>query len=93
MISCDIHIRDEYLYFYNLMCSFVITIIVMMLVPMHRYPKMTEEDFLKECPVCQVNCNCKSCLRLEIPVAVSFLFAQFNCLYISRCLIRSIKLN
>lgn len=33
---------------------------------------MTEEDFLKECPVCQVNCNCKSCLRLEIPVAVSF---------------------
>ncbi|KAK1379296.1 hypothetical protein POM88_026040 [Heracleum sosnowskyi] len=33
------------------------------------YPKMTEEDFLKECPVCQVNCNCKSCLRLEIPVA------------------------
>nr|XP_017246916.1 PREDICTED: lysine-specific demethylase JMJ25-like [Daucus carota subsp. sativus]XP_017246917.1 PREDICTED: lysine-specific demethylase JMJ25-like [Daucus carota subsp. sativus]XP_017246918.1 PREDICTED: lysine-specific demethylase JMJ25-like [Daucus carota subsp. sativus]XP_017246919.1 PREDICTED: lysine-specific demethylase JMJ25-like [Daucus carota subsp. sativus]XP_017246920.1 PREDICTED: lysine-specific demethylase JMJ25-like [Daucus carota subsp. sativus] len=31
------------------------------------YPKMTEYDFAKMCPVCQVNCNCKSCLRLEVP--------------------------
>ncbi|KAK1369392.1 hypothetical protein POM88_035484 [Heracleum sosnowskyi] len=30
------------------------------------YPKMTEDDFAKLCPVCQVNCNCKSCLRLEV---------------------------
>ncbi|KAK1386852.1 JmjC domain-containing protein [Heracleum sosnowskyi] len=30
------------------------------------YPKMTEEDFAKLCPVCQVNCNCKRCLRLEV---------------------------
>lgn len=82
MISFDVNIRDEYLYFLNRMCSFaVITNIVMLLVPMHRYPKMTEEDFLKECPVCRVNCNCKSCLRLEIPFAVSSLLSQFNCLY------------
>ncbi|XP_074333698.1 lysine-specific demethylase JMJ26-like isoform X1 [Apium graveolens] len=32
------------------------------------YPKMTEEDFARECPVCQFNCNCKSCLRLEVLV-------------------------
>ncbi|KAL8108555.1 lysine-specific demethylase JMJ29-like [Apium graveolens] len=31
------------------------------------YPKMTEDDFARLCPVCQVNCNCKSCLRLEVP--------------------------
>ncbi|KAK1384284.1 hypothetical protein POM88_022019 [Heracleum sosnowskyi] len=30
------------------------------------YPKMTEDDFARFCPVCQVNCNCKSCLRLEV---------------------------
>ncbi|KAK1369172.1 hypothetical protein POM88_035264 [Heracleum sosnowskyi] len=30
------------------------------------YPKMTEDDFAKLCPVCRVNCNCKSCLRLEV---------------------------
>ncbi|XP_074332846.1 lysine-specific demethylase JMJ29-like isoform X2 [Apium graveolens] len=30
------------------------------------YPKMTEDDFARMCPVCQVNCNCKSCLRLEV---------------------------
>lgn len=28
---------------------------------------MTEDDFARLCPVCQVNCNCKSCLRLEVP--------------------------
>ncbi|XP_058216306.1 lysine-specific demethylase JMJ25-like isoform X2 [Rhododendron vialii] len=32
------------------------------------YPKMTEEDFANACPVCQYKCNCKSCLRLEVPV-------------------------
>ncbi|KAH7866905.1 hypothetical protein Vadar_026514 [Vaccinium darrowii] len=32
------------------------------------YPKMTEEDFANACPVCQYNCNCKSCLRLEVPI-------------------------
>ncbi|KAK1384283.1 JmjC domain-containing protein [Heracleum sosnowskyi] len=31
------------------------------------YPKMTEDDFARLCPVCRVNCNCKSCLRLEVP--------------------------
>lgn len=29
------------------------------------YPNMTEDDFAKQCPVCCLNCNCKSCLRLE----------------------------
>ncbi|KAL1804138.1 hypothetical protein ACET3Z_032785 [Daucus carota] len=32
------------------------------------YPKMTEEDFAIKCPVCQFNCNCKRCLRLEVLV-------------------------
>lgn len=31
------------------------------------YPKMTVDDFTEACPVCQVNCNCKRCLRLELP--------------------------
>ncbi|KAI8556113.1 hypothetical protein RHMOL_Rhmol05G0226900 [Rhododendron molle] len=34
------------------------------------YPKMTEEDFAIACPVCQYKCNCKSCLRLEVPIKV-----------------------
>jgi lysine-specific demethylase 3 len=32
------------------------------------YPKMTEEDFAELCPVCRGNCNCKSCLRLDVPL-------------------------
>ncbi|XAR73094.1 hypothetical protein NMG60_11006936 [Bertholletia excelsa] len=31
------------------------------------YPKMTEDDFAEKCPVCRDNCNCKSCLRLDLP--------------------------
>ncbi|KAK6157984.1 hypothetical protein DH2020_005298 [Rehmannia glutinosa] len=34
------------------------------------YPKMSEEAFAEACPVCQMNCNCKSCLRMEAPVNV-----------------------
>uniref|UniRef100_A0A161XR68 JmjC domain-containing protein n=1 Tax=Daucus carota subsp. sativus TaxID=79200 RepID=A0A161XR68_DAUCS len=33
-------------------------------VSIQEYPKMTEDDFARLCPVCRVNCNCKSCLRL-----------------------------
>ncbi|XP_073034272.1 lysine-specific demethylase JMJ27-like isoform X2 [Primulina eburnea] len=29
------------------------------------YPRMSEEDFAKACPVCCRNCNCKSCMRLD----------------------------
>ncbi|XP_073158406.1 lysine-specific demethylase JMJ27-like isoform X2 [Henckelia pumila] len=29
------------------------------------YPRMSEEDFAKACPVCCKNCNCKSCMRLD----------------------------
>ncbi|KAK1369170.1 hypothetical protein POM88_035262 [Heracleum sosnowskyi] len=32
------------------------------------YPKMTEDDFAKLCPVCQFNCNCKNCLRFKVPL-------------------------
>ncbi|KAM7518021.1 hypothetical protein LguiB_016983 [Lonicera macranthoides] len=32
------------------------------------YPKMSEEDFAESCPVCCNNCNCKSCLRLDVPL-------------------------
>ncbi|KAM7513931.1 hypothetical protein LguiA_003514 [Lonicera macranthoides] len=31
------------------------------------YPKMSEEDFAKACPVCCNNCNCTVCLRKEVP--------------------------
>ncbi|KAI3468942.1 hypothetical protein Pfo_025605 [Paulownia fortunei] len=34
------------------------------------YPKMSEEAFAEACPVCQMNCNCKACLRMEAPVNV-----------------------
>lgn len=29
------------------------------------YPKMSEEEIAESCPVCQGNCNCKSCLRMD----------------------------
>ncbi|KAH6822285.1 hypothetical protein C2S53_010683 [Perilla frutescens var. hirtella] len=32
------------------------------------YPRMSAEDFAEACPVCQLNCNCKPCLRMEIPI-------------------------
>ncbi|KAL7160408.1 hypothetical protein ABFS83_01G093200 [Erythranthe nasuta] len=32
------------------------------------YPKMSEEDFATRCPVCRNNCNCKACLRTELPI-------------------------
>ncbi|KAL9177973.1 hypothetical protein ABFS82_01G095300 [Erythranthe guttata] len=32
------------------------------------YPKMSEEDFATLCPVCRNNCNCKACLRMELPI-------------------------
>ncbi|KAH6818065.1 hypothetical protein C2S51_001668 [Perilla frutescens var. frutescens] len=32
------------------------------------YPRMSADDFAEACPVCQLNCNCKSCLRMEIPI-------------------------
>ncbi|KAK1382774.1 hypothetical protein POM88_020509 [Heracleum sosnowskyi] len=31
------------------------------------YPTMTEDDFARSCPVCQFNCNCIRCLRMEVP--------------------------
>ncbi|KAK3007924.1 hypothetical protein RJ639_014733 [Escallonia herrerae] len=34
------------------------------------YPRMTEEDFAESCPVCNANCNCKRCLRLEVSAKV-----------------------
>ncbi|KAL1559737.1 lysine-specific demethylase JMJ25-like [Salvia divinorum] len=32
------------------------------------YPDMSAEALAEACPVCQLNCNCKSCLRMEVPV-------------------------
>ncbi|KAH6812629.1 hypothetical protein C2S51_021647 [Perilla frutescens var. frutescens] len=32
------------------------------------YPQMKEEAFAEACPVCQNNCNCKDCLRLDGPM-------------------------
>jgi hypothetical protein len=38
---------------------------------LHRYPD-TGEDFIAEaCPVCREICNCKACLRLDVPLKVS----------------------
>ncbi|KAM5560516.1 hypothetical protein ABKV19_021601 [Rosa sericea] len=32
------------------------------------YPNSSEEDFAEACPVCLGNCNCKACLRLDVPL-------------------------
>ncbi|KAK1396481.1 hypothetical protein POM88_006344 [Heracleum sosnowskyi] len=34
----------------------------------NNYPKMNEEDFVEACPFCRDICNCKNCLRLELPI-------------------------
>ncbi|KAM7513894.1 hypothetical protein LguiA_003477 [Lonicera macranthoides] len=35
---------------------------------MKWYPNMSKEDFSRACPVCCDNCNCKACLRLDVPM-------------------------
>ncbi|XP_041990015.1 lysine-specific demethylase JMJ25-like [Salvia splendens] len=32
------------------------------------YPNLSAEALAEACPVCQLNCNCKACLRMEVPV-------------------------
>ncbi|KAI5064041.1 hypothetical protein GOP47_0020711, partial [Adiantum capillus-veneris] len=32
------------------------------------YPLMTHEDIEEACPVCRKNCNCKTCLRMNMPI-------------------------
>ncbi|CAK9311523.1 unnamed protein product [Citrullus colocynthis] len=32
------------------------------------YPHTSEEAIAESCPVCSGNCNCKACLRLDVPV-------------------------
>ncbi|XP_063941017.1 lysine-specific demethylase JMJ29 isoform X2 [Daucus carota subsp. sativus] len=32
------------------------------------YPQMNDEAFIMACPVCRDNCNCTSCLSLEMPL-------------------------
>ncbi|KAM7263505.1 hypothetical protein ACFE04_001188 [Oxalis oulophora] len=32
------------------------------------YPHMTEDEIAECCPVCLENCNCKRCLRLDVPL-------------------------
>ena len=39
-----------------------------------RYPGVQKEAFAESCPVCRKNCNCKACLRMEMPIKVSFLY-------------------
>lgn len=41
------------------------------------YPQMNEEDFIMACPVCRDNCNCTSCLRVELPLNDTTRF-EFN---------------
>ncbi|PQP97507.1 hypothetical protein Pyn_14485 [Prunus yedoensis var. nudiflora] len=31
------------------------------------YPQMSEDAIAEACPVCRGNCNCKACLRLDVP--------------------------
>ena len=38
-----------------------------------RYPLLSEADIARECPYCKGNCNCKACLRLNLPERVSSL--------------------
>ncbi|XP_047342138.1 lysine-specific demethylase JMJ25-like isoform X2 [Impatiens glandulifera] len=42
------------------------------------YPKMSDEDFAAACPVCLLNCNCKSCLRLDVPIELTNLKAEVS---------------
>ncbi|XP_071912794.1 lysine-specific demethylase JMJ27-like isoform X1 [Coffea arabica] len=32
------------------------------------YPGVPQEAFVESCPVCRKNCNCKACLRMEMPI-------------------------
>ncbi|GAV72264.1 JmjC domain-containing protein [Cephalotus follicularis] len=32
------------------------------------YPNMEEDDIAQSCPFCRKNCNCKACLRLDVPI-------------------------
>ncbi|KAJ4838852.1 hypothetical protein Tsubulata_010884 [Turnera subulata] len=32
------------------------------------YPKMTHDEVAELCPFCRGNCNCKACLRLDVPI-------------------------
>lgn len=32
------------------------------------YPQASEESIAEACPVCRENCNCKACLRLDVPL-------------------------
>lgn len=54
-----------------------------------RYPKMIEKDFAEACPVCRDNCNCKSCLRLDVLLNVgwfgSLIFIIGWCIYEMSC--------
>ncbi|XP_076956580.1 lysine-specific demethylase JMJ26-like [Bidens hawaiensis] len=38
---------------------------------MPRYPDVSEEEFVKACPFCCNNCNCKACLRRVAPKGYS----------------------
>ncbi|KAL1548999.1 lysine-specific demethylase JMJ25-like [Salvia divinorum] len=40
------------------------------------YPDMPAEAFAEACPVCQLNCNCKSCLRMEVPVETAAMIKE-----------------
>eukprot|EP00250_Pteridium_aquilinum_P020467 c24825_g1_i1 orf=179-5329(+) len=31
------------------------------------YPTLTKKEFEEACPVCRKNCNCKACLRMDMP--------------------------
>ncbi|XP_047940902.1 lysine-specific demethylase JMJ25-like isoform X3 [Salvia hispanica] len=35
------------------------------------YPNLSVEALAEACPVCQLNCNCKACLRMEVPLDVA----------------------
>lgn len=38
-----------------------------------RYPLLTFDDVVENCPYCRGNCNCKACLRSSGPIVVSTL--------------------
>ncbi|XP_047315217.1 lysine-specific demethylase JMJ25-like isoform X2 [Impatiens glandulifera] len=42
------------------------------------YPKMSEEDIAAACPFCCFNCNCKACLRLDVPIELQNLKAEVS---------------
>ncbi|XP_057787299.1 lysine-specific demethylase JMJ25-like isoform X2 [Salvia miltiorrhiza] len=48
------------------------------------YPGVSADAFAEACPVCQLNCNCISCLRMEAPVETAMKIKEKSSFTMSR---------